>query len=252
LFRRSLALLWQDFVPLVLLGGAAVLPYLWVMFTRIDLAPLHRVAPEIPAGISANFTASRVASFLIRCFCEVLILSIAFQRLRRLPVRLRALPGAGLRFVLPVTAISICRSVGLLIGDVFLHRPGWVAPGGGVILVILPSLALAMIWFVAPSVCVIERLGAVASLRRSAALTSGQRWKIFGLFLAMAIPGIVAGVIANRILAATGSQVLYAGLEYATQGIYIALSCIVLVVVYAALNAAKEGAVSDRIAAIFE
>ena len=63
----------------------------------------------------------------------------------------------------------------------------------GTILLIVPGLFLATIWAVSSPAIVFERLSVGSALQRSAALTEGFRWPVFGIvivfFLASAIIG---------------------------------------------------------------
>ncbi len=239
----------RHFPPFVLMGGAIILPYFWVLFTRKDLAiPLHDFLPAIPPAISANLTLSRVIAFLLRSFSEITILVATFWIIGGQRIAWKTLPRIGLNRLLPVTVISICQSSVLLTGDAVLHMhvlPGWMASKTGTLFLALASLAITMPLYAAPPVAAIERLGVIASLRRSIALTQGHRLKLFGINMAIAAPGLAAGVLINRVLAATGSKILYAALEYGVQGIYVAFSTILCVVVYSDLRAEHVAAVFD-------
>jgi hypothetical protein len=57
----------------------------------------------------------------------------------------------------------------------------------GLILLVVPGIMLAIRWAVAAPVQVIENIGVRASLGRSAELTRGRRWPIFGLALVYAL-----------------------------------------------------------------
>jgi hypothetical protein len=59
--------------------------------------------------------------------------------------------------------------------------------GIGVVLLLVPGIILLMMWSVAVPSLVIERQGVFAAFRRSAELTKGARWKIFGLSLVLLV-----------------------------------------------------------------
>jgi hypothetical protein len=63
--------------------------------------------------------------------------------------------------------------------------------GFGILLLIVPGIILGLMWAVTLP-AVVERGGVFASFGRSRTLTRGNRWRIFGLFLALVI---VAGVV---------------------------------------------------------
>jgi hypothetical protein len=79
---------------------------------------------------------------------------------------------AGLRAFVPLMALTIMATVAELIGFVFLIVPG---------VIVYCVLAVA-----APAL-VAEGIGPVAAMDRSADLTSGARWKVFGIGLVVGI-----------------------------------------------------------------
>lgn len=85
-----------------------------------------------------------------------------------------------------------------------------IAIGVGMILLIVPGIIVMLMWSVAGPAIVVERAGIGAAFRRSSQLTSGYRWKIFGLFLVLLVIYIlvfaVLGVIGLRSASATSLQ----------------------------------------------
>ena len=87
---------------------------------------------------------------------------------------------------------------GLLIAGGVTGNNGFLAAGGLLMVVALPLV----IWFMvrltlAYPAIVMERLGAVAALRRSYGLVAGRWWRVFGtLLLAQIITGIVSQIAA--------------------------------------------------------
>ncbi|HEY1606540.1 MAG TPA: hypothetical protein VGF77_13185 [Allosphingosinicella sp.] len=63
----------------------------------------------------------------------------------------------------------------------------------GLVLLILPGLALYIAWWVAAPALVIERLGLGDALNRSRELTRGARWKVFGVELILLIATWIVG-----------------------------------------------------------
>jgi hypothetical protein len=76
--------------------------------------------------------------------------------------------GQGLRFALPVLAVQV------------LYLLGTVA---GTLLLVVPGIIVALMWIVAPSALVIERLGVVDAFKRSRAVTKGHHWALLGLIV---------------------------------------------------------------------
>ena len=100
-------------------------------------------------------------------------------------------------------------------------------------------------------------------MRRSAELTKGHRWKIFGVFILILVIVLIAAMIIGLIVAA-----VVGAIAFATEGIialvlagllgligaavYTAYLNIVLVMLYHDLRVAKEGVDTDQIAAVFD
>jgi hypothetical protein len=127
---------------------------------------------------------------------------------------------------------------------------------------IIPGLVLYTMWWVAIPVAVIERPGAVASLRRSAELTKGVRWRIFALivgFLFAVLGGgllIVAVILVGAELSAGIGVValdwvsIIAG--WILSAVLMATQAVLIAVSYYHLRVAKEGVGIDEIAAVFD
>jgi ABC-type multidrug transport system fused ATPase/permease subunit len=107
-------------------------------------------------------------------------------------------PGQLLRAVTPVLGqlilVGIIAAIGIVIGFV---------------LIIIPGLFLITIWSVAAPVVVLENPGALAALRRSRELVSGNGWQVFGVILVLYI---VVGVVSFIIEAAAESAGSGAGI----------------------------------------
>lgn len=75
------------------------------------------------------------------------------------------------------------------------------AMGLGLALLIVPGLLVATIyWMIGPAL-VLEGAGLPDAFRRSAALTKGQRWRVFAV---LAVTGLVNGAITNGVDVAIG------------------------------------------------
>jgi hypothetical protein len=51
------------------------------------------------------------------------------------------------------------------------------------LLLVFPALIVLCVYYVAYPACVVERIGPIKSMRRSAFLTKGNRWRIFGILI---------------------------------------------------------------------
>jgi hypothetical protein len=120
----------------------------------------------------------------------------------------------------------------------------------GQIATIAMFVFLYIIFWVVIPVAVIERPGPVASLKRSIALTQGNRWKILGVFLvvfAIAIAGVIVVMIFAFISPTIGGIIV--ALLYAALGIF---SAVLIAVGYHRLRVAKEGADIGELARVFD
>ncbi|WP_242395882.1 hypothetical protein [Anaeromyxobacter oryzisoli] len=136
----------------------------------------------------------------------------------------------------------------------------WLAIVFGMILLVAPGVMLACAWAAAVPAVVVERLGPFAALRRSAALTRGDRWKVLGTFAALF--GVVWGLSAVIQLATTSVALLALSPERAPSAILVvtqlgqaffsAIPLIGSAVVHHELRAAKEGLDGSRLATVFD
>jgi len=104
---------------------------------------------------------------------------------------------------------------------------------------------------VAVPACVVERLGPFRSLGRSRALTKGYRWRIFGIWLVLALVSGIGSNILGLILAPAGTAitVLVSMVWQASMTAYQAISA---AVIYHDLRVAKEGVDIEHIASVFD
>ncbi len=173
----------------------------------------------------------------------------------------------GLSRLLPMLAIAL--SVGFAFAAILLAAVSFEAAvlyaalrlSGAlavsfVLLVLFCGLALigmlASRWFVAIPVCIVERSGAWRSLRRSAALTKGARWRIFAVILLFFLAVTTLGQILVAIVDSQAGFLagLFASIVWRTfWGAYFATF---VVVTYYELRTAQEGIDIDQIASVFD
>ena len=129
-----------------------------------DLALASRVI--IVSGIGG------IIAFVLGSLVQGALVSAAVAESEGRRARFGQCLASGLNRLLPLLA------VGILYG---------LAVGFGTLLLIVPGAILAVMWAVATPAVVAERLGVGDAFSRSAALTAGARWKIFGLFLVVIV-----------------------------------------------------------------
>jgi hypothetical protein len=167
---------------------------------------------------------------------QAVLLFGTFQRLRGQPLRVgEALRRAFARFF-PLVGVGVLYTLGLMVGFVLL---------------VIPAFFVFVMWLVAVPACVVESLGPVASLSRSADLTKGYRWRVFGLMFALTVINGIGGQFFAMALGVAGEWASGVGsiLWFVA---WTALWNCALIMIYHDLRVAKEGIDIEQIAAIFD
>ena len=176
-----------------------------------------------------------VIAVALYSLCEAMVVYVAVQAMRGRRVVLGETLAACLPRVVPVLLLSILSTI--LIGLASL-------------LLLIPGLMVLTMTFVAEPACVAERRGPIASISRSAELTRGYRWQVFGLILLiMILQGIVGAVIGYALRGVGGlpAQIVNAVWNAFT----MAFGSVACAVVYHDLRVVKEGVDIEQIAAVF-
>lgn len=98
--------------------------------------------------------------------------------------------GAGLRAMVPLIGLD------LLLG---------LAVGAALVFLIVPGVLLFTMWTVANPALVAERIGVFTAFSRSAYLTRGARWKVFGVnLIALVFTWLISSVLGLVTLAGSG------------------------------------------------
>lgn len=93
----------------------------------------------------------------------------------------------GLRAFLPLLGLSILLVCALV---------------GGFILLVVPGLMMLCAWIVVVPSLIADRTGVMGAFSRSAELTRGNRWRIFGLLIIVWIVALLIGAIGGGVAAA--------------------------------------------------
>jgi hypothetical protein len=160
----------------------------------------------------------------------------AFQNLRGQPVRI----GESLRKALG--------RLGALVGIGLLSALAMLL---GLILLVFPAVMLFCMWVVAVPVCMVEGLGATASMSRSAALTKGYRWKILGIFALIFLGRWIAQQLVQLALTPISPTLgLVAG--FIMSALLSLYGYAAIIMTYHDLRVAKEGVDTTQIASVFD
>jgi hypothetical protein len=233
---RSLSIFRRNFVAFSLLAGLVMLPYLVALLANIQ----HPNAPLAATMVGGRMTPSgRLWTFLLpvlQTAAQAAVVSGTMTALSGQSVGIAEMARNAARRFWPTLGVVILQGFGVVFGLVLLVVPGLIA--------------LAMLYVAIP-VCVIEQRGVTASLNRSAALTKGHRWSVFGLLLVVTLGSVVVMLLVEQVALMTVGPIGQAIAEYAEQVVYIPSTAIVGTVVYQALRTAKEGPDIETVAEVF-
>ena len=150
----------------------------------------------------------------------------------------------GMSNFLPVLGISILMTIGIAFG---------------MILLIVPGVMMAVAWSVAVPAQVVEKTGVIQSFSRSAELTRGSRWAIFGLFFVYLLLAfgfmLVAGLIFAALSFMTGgpeSLVMRGVITPLLQAVTSMIGASGAAAIYYELRSKKEGVGPQELAAVFD
>lgn len=121
----------------------------------------------------------------------------------------------------------------------------------GMMVVGIVIIFFALMWSVATPACVVERLGPVNSMSRSAELTKGRRGSIFGLFfIYMICVGVAQFLIATVFPGTLGFRGPNVA-QLLVEPFFNALVQVLCATLYYQLRVAREGVSVDKLANVF-
>ncbi len=241
IIERSFAVFGRNLVPFLVLGAICTSPYIFLYWGQAQMTLARPGDPTAAINAMKGFGRSAAISvglgFFVATLGRAALISAVFQAMRGQPVEVLGSLRRGLARFFPVLGMSIVLGLGIFAASLLL---------------IVPGIILYTMWYVALPACVVERQGPLASLRRSAQLTKGNRWKIFGMAFLVALVGGIISAVANGVFLAAHNRVAFTVGEYLTQTVVFAVGSIIALVLYHDLRVAKEGIDTDRIAAVFD
>ena len=226
--NKSIQILSRNVLPFSIVTGIAALPTVLLYERSVDFDSAAVAASRSGIGMLLALVASGLS--------QAVVLNAAFEDMRGRPVDMLASFLVGFRRFPAVIGVTLLS--GLLAGL-------------ALIALIFPYFIVMTMLFVATPVCVVERLGPIASLGRSATLTKGCRWRVLGMLAVVGIIGAMGSGMVEALAYGVGPTIAPV-LKVIWQGLVGAYSAILVVVTYHDLRVAKEGVDTDRIAAVFE
>jgi hypothetical protein len=206
-------------------------------------------APEIGAGFFIGFLVFELLALAIYLAFMTAITYGTIQDLRGNAVDIGTLIQSSIALVGPAITTFLLVIGVFLVAAILAIILQFIPIIGQIVSVVMFVFLYIVFWVVIP-IAVIERPGPVASLKRSVALTQGNRWKILGILLVVIVISIAAMIVVMvfSFLGATVGTIVLAIL-YAALGIFTA---VLVAVGYYKLRATKEGADLGEIARVFD
>jgi hypothetical protein len=230
-FNRTSAILSRNLLPFCLINFVCGLPSALIYAPRLGLAPSGN------ATLGLMFILGGLGTMILGTISQAVVLYAAFDDMRGRAVNFAESFRVGLRRFFPILGVVIC--------VVFLAMRAAV-------LFLIPGIIVITMLYVAVPVCVVERLGPIKSMRRSAQLTKGNRWRVFGLWFATLLVGAMAKGMLQQIALTAGGPRLGIAVILLWSAVYSAFSAVLAVVAYHDLRVAQEGVDTDQIASVFD
>jgi hypothetical protein len=190
--------------------------------------------------------------FVLVLLGQAVLVHIGFRTLRGQAAGLRtALQDASASFS-PILGLSLVISL-LIFGipAVIVLWASDLGPGLVALVFMIVAGVLFVRWSLALPACVVERLGLVDSLASSAKLTSGHRWKIFGIIILVCAPLPIVSSILRAAMSLLGADLRYLG-QFVLGVVWITSFTSVLTVIYHDLRVAQDGVDGEQIASVFD
>jgi hypothetical protein len=202
-----------------------------------------------PLDGSTIRTIIMVLAFVLMLLGQAVLVHIGFQTLRRQPAGLHAAVQEAVARFFPILGLFLV--VCLLVFGMITLLPSLVEPMLFAMVFMVVVSVLLVRWSLALPACVVEGLGVVDSLGRSARLTKGHRWKIFGIILLVCAPLPAVTAILGAAMSWLGPAFQYLG-QFVLGVAWITSFNSVLTVIYHDLRVANEGIDSGQIASVFD
>jgi hypothetical protein len=121
--------------------------------------------------------------------------------------------------------------------------------GGGMLLFVIPGIILAVRWCLISPVVIAEK--DVDPRARSAELTAGHRWALFGLLFLLAVAAGVLGAVVRVVVGQPTSFVPQLLGQTLPQALILSFSAALYGVIYYQLRSEKEGIDIEQLTAVF-
>ena len=222
----------------VLIGLVLNLPNLYIAFERPSLFPTQTGdQPVLPPGYWLNILLTVVFGILVYAISQAALLHAALQDLRGRALDLGATAARALSRTLPILATMFLTAMAI-----------WFSAA----LLIIPAFIVWMMLSVAIPVCVDETANPFTAMGRSAELTKGYRWQIFGIQIVYFAVFIILNLALRTAIAASFSLQMVELLTFPIGVVGSSYGAVLTATMYYALRAAKEGPEGNNLAMVFD
>ncbi|TNE64348.1 MAG: hypothetical protein EP335_07750 [Alphaproteobacteria bacterium] len=245
---QTFSTLFGNFFKIVLLG---ILFY--VVFGLVMMLFTGSFSAAVEGGLGSNGALPSVPLF-VGYILGMVVLSMAiqaaitygaieFQAGRRAPL------GAMLR-------VGMGSIVSVIIASIIIG----IAVGIGSLLLLIPGIIIWLMMSITIPVIVAEGKGPFDAMERSASLTKGYKWSVFGSYIVVMIVAwlidivltFAGGLIAGIAGASGAQQTVLLIVAVVSGALFYGLNACCVASIYTGLRAAKEGTGVDEIAKVFE
>ena len=228
---------FRNFIPITLLAAVLYTPVVvWIATSEPNLATTQ---DEL---VNNYFVRPTYVLVGLATFMAPLLTYRIIQDLNGTRVSLLTSIKYGMRGIVPAILLAAITNVLAMV------------PIGGIL-----GAIINCIWFVASPAAVAERLGPIAALSRSAVLTKGRRWGIFGLtfvvglLMVLLMLAYIIPMVQHPDLEDPAGQFKQAAIVIVLlAALFNTLTGIVAAVSYALLRQDKDGVTHEELARVFE
>jgi uncharacterized membrane protein YjgN (DUF898 family) len=213
--------------------------------------------PSFPADDSVVVLVIAVVVYLLSWLVlQAVVVHAAMATLNGRRLAFADSVAAGFKPIVPMALISAVATIGVI---------------GGLVLLVVPGIIVALMWFVALPVCIVEHPGVIGSLNRSRELTQGHRLQVLGVcilyFIVAVIGSIVVGVLIGAVIgfamgvsgaspdaiSGAASGILAQMLGKVIEAVmFLGIGSSLVAAVYCELRQIKEGVGPEALAAVFD
>lgn len=230
--------IWFALLALIFVG----IPQFGLIYGRTYAA---QAQPELVAWFSFG---GAVVSMITTYILQAALTRAAVDDLSGKGVRLGAAIGDGLAYFFPLFVVALLVGLGVFVG---------------LILLVIPGIILAVRWSVAAPVVVMERKGPTGAMERSADLTEGYRWAIFGLLLITLIFAYAVDIGVALLASSTATNlpswfppnmviIAFGSLSATSTALVTLINIVAIASLYFELRRVKEGVGVEDLAKVFD